>query len=653
MSAAPPTVPVDLDAIPAELRALDRWVVWQWELRGDKWTKPPFQTNGKPAKSTDPTTWTTFNNAAAALDRFDGIGLALTPDDNLVGVDLDHCVDESGIIADWARSIVDQLDSYTEVSPSGTGLRVLVRGELPPDGCRRGNVEMYQDGRYLTMTGATVDGRTTIEPRQPALEAVHAEHVARVDVSTATPPQSYTPALSDLEIIEQARNARNGSKFLALYNGDDRGHNNDRSAADLALVSVLAFWTQDAAQLDRLFRGSPRMRDKWDARHSSDGRTYGQLTIGEALANVSETYTPPDHVDLSGLVARVPDETPDPDDEIADDPPVDRVTSIRDRWIGLDHHIPDPVPLIPDVLDLDAAGLLYARWGCYKTFLGVDWAMHVALGLPWLGRPVERRPVVVLGYEAPNSIHRRAQGWCRYHGHDHPDTFLLDRRPPRLDRLDEIAVYREALDEIDAGLVIVDTVARGASGRDLNTYEADVIVDALHLLQGDRRTALGVAHAGKDASRGVKGSTALEDGADFVFRLDRKRNSKGHPTGPATLSNPKQKDRASFPDRLFDLSDGLTRLNISPNDRVLLPIGSADEAPAPTRTDRAVEIVRAFLAGHPGWQTAAHVKDRCRRSGTNPITREDVAEAVDRLVELEQVERDTDDNVRMAERGAE
>ena len=132
--------------IHSELKRIPRWVLWRWEEREGKWTKPPFQPHGAYANSGDPRTWVSFSRAVDASNEggFSGVGIVLTKEDDLVGVDLDHCLDPtSGEMDSWAKHIVDHLDSYTEITPTGTGLRIFLRGELPPIGRKTGNVEMY------------------------------------------------------------------------------------------------------------------------------------------------------------------------------------------------------------------------------------------------------------------------------------------------------------------------------------------------------------------------------------------------------------------------------------------------------------------------------------------------------------------------------
>jgi putative DNA primase/helicase len=152
-------------AISARLRERDQWLVWRGERRDGRMTKVPYTAERRPraASSTDPATWRPFWDAVAACCwdelRLDGIGYALTEADGVVGIDLDHCRDhDSGVIEAWALDIVQRIGSYTEVSPSGTGLRIIALGTLPTGRRKKRNVEMYDRGRYLTMTGHRVSG---------------------------------------------------------------------------------------------------------------------------------------------------------------------------------------------------------------------------------------------------------------------------------------------------------------------------------------------------------------------------------------------------------------------------------------------------------------------------------------------------------------
>jgi len=260
---------------PTELRERNQWVCWRYEQReGEpKPTKVPVNANtGRLAKSTDPSTWSSYEVAISYLvtGRADGIGYVLSAEDPYAGVDLDHCRDpESGSIEQWAKTIVWRLASYTEISPSGTGLRIFVRGELPPHGRHKGNIEVYCQARFLTVTGDRYGAAPgVINDRHEELLAWHKEVFGEPVTARANGhAQAGTPTdLDDAELLERARSADNGSKFWSLWNGDWSSAYGSQSEADLALANFLAFWCgPDPGRIERLFELSGLMRDKWAA----------------------------------------------------------------------------------------------------------------------------------------------------------------------------------------------------------------------------------------------------------------------------------------------------------------------------------------------------------------------------------------------------
>src|SRR5215217_7101146 len=159
------------------MRDLDQWVCWRYEERNSELTKVPYSPlTAERADITNPATCANFTDAVAACREhgFDGIGFVFTEDDPFCGADFDHCRDpETGKIETWAQEIIEELDSYSEVSPSGTGVHVLAKGELPPGRNRKGRFEVYDRGRYFTVTGRHLAGTPkTIEARQEHLERV-------------------------------------------------------------------------------------------------------------------------------------------------------------------------------------------------------------------------------------------------------------------------------------------------------------------------------------------------------------------------------------------------------------------------------------------------------------------------------------------------
>jgi putative DNA primase/helicase len=298
------------DGIPLELRARSQWVAWRLVLRDGRWAKVPFDPVGmRPARTNDPHSWRSFELALRRYERgeVDGVGFVFSRDDPYAGVDPDGCRNPvSGDIAVWATDILEFVRSYAEVSPSGTGIKVVVRGQLPCEGTGRrrpvrrtqctggkaAEIEAYHFGRFFALTGVRVDGTpSTIELRDAELRALwdrfFGSTLCRRNVGRhCTPARSRVRPRSDTQLLDLARNARNGTLFSHLFDaGCLDAYDCDHSRADLALCGMLAFWTNsDSARIDHLFRRSALMRPKWDERHAADGATYGEMTIAKALA---------------------------------------------------------------------------------------------------------------------------------------------------------------------------------------------------------------------------------------------------------------------------------------------------------------------------------------------------------------------------------
>jgi Protein of unknown function (DUF3987) len=336
-----------------KIRDLRQWLCWRIEGRDGKPTKVPYSPlTGEKASSTDPQTWASYSEAVEAYREhgYAGIGLVFSEDDPFCGVDLDGCLNpEKGEIEGWAQEIIEELDSYTEVSPSGSGIHVLVKGELPPGRNRKGRIEMYDRGRYFTVTGRHLAGTPHgIENCQEQLtrlaRRVFGELEGVNDHKTPTP--EFVGVLSDKEIIEKASAAENSEKFLRLWAGDTSGYEHDdnegHSEADLALCAMLAFWTgPDPDRIATLFRHSGLYRRKWER------KDYRERTIARALEGRTEFYEP-------GQTAPLKDNSVKCDSgETTMDKAFDGATEVNtiidDKW-------EDPVPLpegLPIVASLD------------------------------------------------------------------------------------------------------------------------------------------------------------------------------------------------------------------------------------------------------------------------------------------------------------
>jgi primase-polymerase (primpol)-like protein len=148
---------VKTKSIPDELRVRPQWVVWK--AVGAKPEKIPYSPKtGRKASSTDLMSWSTYEEAYSAYERGGcaGVGFVFSSADPFTGIDLDGCVDPAtGEVAVWAMEIVRYFDSYTELSASGTGIHIIVKGEMPNR--RKDEVEVYSSKRFFTVTGHVLE----------------------------------------------------------------------------------------------------------------------------------------------------------------------------------------------------------------------------------------------------------------------------------------------------------------------------------------------------------------------------------------------------------------------------------------------------------------------------------------------------------------
>jgi primase-polymerase (primpol)-like protein len=282
-----------------ELATYKQWVAWDYEIneQGKKPRKVPASPRTCTRASVTDRDHFCTHEEARCYQRdagMAGVGFVFCETDPYVGVDLDNCRDpETGALEDWAQEIIRQLHSYTEISPSGTGVKIWVRAKIPGEGRRKGKVEMYDRDRFFTFTGQHLaDTPTTIEDRQTQVSELHRslfgapkpKATLKCRISTTgivTSRMSVASEISDDEVLRKALAAKNGDKFRVLWEGRWEGYGyRSQSEADMALCGMLAYWTDgDPAQMDRLFRRSGLMRDKWD-----DGtQTYGDRTIQKVL----------------------------------------------------------------------------------------------------------------------------------------------------------------------------------------------------------------------------------------------------------------------------------------------------------------------------------------------------------------------------------
>ena len=288
--------------IPQELKNNASFCVWKLEKRKGKGTKVPYDPrSGQLSRTNDPSTFSDFATAmkAYAMGGWDGIGYRVS--EGIGAIDIDKCIREDGSLNDVAASILGIFsDAYFERSPSGTGLRGFFR--LSPDFAydktvyyinnRKHGLEVYLPGttnRFVTVTGDVYRAGTVSRNDEALQNTLDTFMRRKSQVSNNTiEPCSY---LNDEQVIEHASKSEQGEKFKALMEGNWQEGYDSQSDADMAFVSILAFWCGNVEeQIDRIFRTSGLMRDKWD-RMTGDA-TYGQITIRNAVSTNDTIYMP-------------------------------------------------------------------------------------------------------------------------------------------------------------------------------------------------------------------------------------------------------------------------------------------------------------------------------------------------------------------------
>jgi putative DNA primase/helicase len=582
--------------IPQELKATPNWMCWSYELRqnGDgewKWTKPPLQINSRYAKSDRPDTWTTFDRVIEHYISPFGTepnGIGFRPTGDITGTDLDHCRDPvTGEIDEWAMAIIREIDSYTELSPSGTGIRIFCFGKLPPGRRKRGNVEMYDESspKYLTITGHHLPGTPrTLQCRQSQIHGIHTEHLGgrepakaedqRKDVLLQDRSIGY-PAPGDptvKDIVDRAADAANGEKFMKLYHGDVEGAGySSLSEAELAFVSMVAFWAGPNPELiDAVYRASGLRRDKWDSKRGE--RTYGELTIEKAMGHETyynwgdgwsddvHDYCKPFDPDVFD---DCPDERPAFETDLVDPSPTIGERTIsnnnqpkakRRRGVTLEQvfDLPSPVWQIDQHFAVGAFVTLFGPSGVGKSFVALDHALCIATGTPYLGRYESiRGPVIYVAGEGVSGLRNRVKAWMAHHKIETPPSNFIFI-PTTFNLLDEdesdelIQIARDDLGQ-NPSLIVIDTLARNfGCGNENATQDMNQFITNLDRLKAEFNcTVLVIHHTGKDATKKERGNTALRGASDTMILLDETDSSDGVAGGAAVFCV-KQKDAPEF-----------------------------------------------------------------------------------------------------------
>jgi putative DNA primase/helicase len=517
----------EFEAIPDYLRERDQWVCWKYETRDGKPTKVPYQWDGGAASSTDPATWASFGlvvlAATDAARGFDGIGYMAAPDEHLVMFDFDHVIDaETGALNPLAAAMVKTLDSYTERTPSGTGLHVYAFGAKPGTRSRatvaKGTAEefgfeVYDHARYLTLTGWHWDGTpATVETREAEIAEVYRRVFAepeKAEKTTTRRKLTGAHAWADEQVLAACRAAKNAAKFTALYGGDTTGYPGE-SEADYALIGMLRFYTQDAEQIERLMRGSKLARDKWDDRRG-DG-TYLSYSIENALAGDFEVYR--------GPAAASPAQA----------------TGELVRWRGGRELDTTPISYLVDgMIPNGMLGALGGKDGRGKTLLGLEIARCVLTGDKLFGQfAVKQGKVFAMLLDDPEflvSDRLKAMGIL-----DHPNLKIATQadvdmtNPPAM-----LAYMAEQLSTEEPTLVLIDAlyvfVPEGKNDQANNSGSMLPIMVAFDAICNRTKATVAVVCHDNKAGADIAGSRVVRQMLKWIVRLILPKEFEDDPEG--------------------------------------------------------------------------------------------------------------------------
>jgi hypothetical protein len=527
------------DKIPQFLKDQKRWAPWKavWKEKKQKYDKIPCYPSGLGLSTAKPERWMTYADAFKALeakpDQFAGLGYVMTGSHGVIGTDLDHCIVDNKI-EPWAQSIIDSMASYTELSPSGTGLRILSLGRIEADWTNHEvGVEIYagHQPRFLTVTGSrlktSVQELTDVDPFvYNRLATQYAKERTTTNVLSLHMPdlldELSLPDISDLGLHYKA------SDFLTEGKLDgDRSHT--LHATGVALYS--AGLTDE--QVFSLLANNPfAMEVALDHRRQDTDRALMYLWIehcqkakGKASPKVA---TADDFEDVS------PAHTPGAEHNVADDfedvsGQAPAAAVVRDKFHFDEPDVfADAKPvewIVKKVLPKGEVGVLYGASGAGKSFFTLDLVLAIARGEAWRGHRVRQGTVAYICAEGAGGFRLRLKAYSQFNGIPLKGLPLriLGDAPNFMDKADikELVKALKAIPGLD--LIVVDTWAQVTAGANENSGEdmgrALGHCKVLHRVTG--AMVLLVAHSGKDESRGMRGWSGVKGALDVEICVER------------------------------------------------------------------------------------------------------------------------------------
>ena len=511
------------DNIPKELKVLLQWVCWGVDPNNPKMPHNP--NNMTPAKASDPTTWGSFELAVQRIREGVALGVGFEFHNNgIIGIDLDHCRNkETGEVTAWAQEIVDNFDSFTEISMSGTGLHIFIKGNKPGQQCKttlnkdtKEAIEIYDNGRYFAMTG-NVYHNAPIAERQANLDALYNKLFAVEEIVSAPVETSQTWDYLHIGLQHDA-------KLSNLWNG--QRNSTDESANDLALMNKLAYWcNKDRQAMITAFLSSPFAEQKDEAHKKKLQREdYLPRTADTAIASCRSTAAE-DNERYNKTQSLRQSENPKESNKL--DKPNGGLNVISAQDL-LNANLPPIQYLIEDILPMGTsilAGAPKAGKGWFVLLM----SLRIAAGEPFLRWETNQAGVLYLSFEdSPQRLQGRMNKLLD--GTPAPPWFFLTTTVVNLDDglLDHINDFIKVHPEIK--LVIIDTLqkVRGQQVRGEQWYSQDYRELGAIKEEMDRKgvSVLFVHHLTKtkdkdDPFNEIAGTTAISGAMDTMMVLKK------------------------------------------------------------------------------------------------------------------------------------
>lgn len=523
--------------IPQALKAQARWAPWRavWSEKRGKWDKIPCSPRAPfyGLSTAKPERWVSFEAAVAAMeanpDTFAGVGYVMTGPHGLVGTDLDRCV-EGNTIAPWALEIVQELASYTELSPSGNGLRIFTMGEVAADWTNHEvGVEVYggNEPRFLTVTGQRLKMSVldVVAPAAGVLEALGTRYARERSTTSNVISMTLPEILDDLLVPDVAELDISYAARDFLTEGTHRG---DRSRELFATATALygAGLTDDEV-FSVLATNPHTMEIALDHRRHDQDRALMYLWVEhcqKAKARASSKVASLD--DFEVLESEPKQPLAQTDTAQAAINSVAKPLRFNIQQAG-DFCEGEPAEwLVDDVLpDADVSAII-GESGSGKTFWVVDLLMAVARGVPWRDRDTKQGAVFYICAEGAGGFRKRLNAYAQFHGFDLSTVpFYVLGDCPNLMEKGDIKDLLEAINQMPekAAVICADTWAQVTAGANENSGEdmGRALAHCKVLRRKTKATVVLVAHTGKNADRGMRGWSGVKGALDAEITVER------------------------------------------------------------------------------------------------------------------------------------